>query len=96
MSIQQSVVITGGNSGLGYACAEHLAKTRAWYVVLAVRNLEKGEQAVKRLQDKTGHSQICALALDLSLLASIRHFADVLLATDLPPLKGLVNKLMLS
>ena len=91
MTPQQSVIITGGNSGLGYACAEHLAATKAWHVVLAVRDLDKGTEAVKRLRERTGWEAVSRLELDLASLTSIRAFAETFEASDLPPLRGLVN-----
>ena len=42
------VVITGASSGLGLACAETLAKTGRYYVVMAVRDVEKGKKGENR------------------------------------------------
>lgn len=91
MNPQQTVIITGGNSGLGYACAEHLAKNKRWHVVLAVRDLQKGKEAVKRLQESTGNSAVTQLQVDLASLDSVRKFAISLDESHLPPLKALVN-----
>ncbi|MDT7654910.1 MAG: hypothetical protein QOI36_6316, partial [Pseudonocardiales bacterium] len=41
-------VVTGANTGLGYHAAAALAQTGA-HVVLAVRNLEKGNLALARI-----------------------------------------------
>lgn len=42
------VVITGANTGIGYEAAAVLAH-RSAHVVLAVRNLEKGNAALSRI-----------------------------------------------
>ncbi|MDJ0753600.1 MAG: SDR family NAD(P)-dependent oxidoreductase [Ardenticatenaceae bacterium] len=91
MNPQQTVIITGGNSGLGYACAENLAKNKTWHIVLAVRDLRKGKEAIKRLQKSTGNSAVSQLQVDLASLDSVRQFAISLAESHLPPLKALVN-----
>ena len=71
-------VVTGSNTGLGLATAEALAGAGA-EVVLAVRNLDKGEAARSRIlavhQAATVHIQ----SLDLASLDSVRAAADELL-----------------
>ena len=45
-------VVTGANSGLGFATARELARHGAT-VLLAVRKAEKGRQAIERIQNGT-------------------------------------------
>ena len=43
---QKTIVVTGGNGGLGYECAKVIAASSLeWRVVLAVRGPEKDEDA---------------------------------------------------
>jgi NAD(P)-dependent dehydrogenase (short-subunit alcohol dehydrogenase family) len=90
-SSSQTVLLTGGTSGLGYACARALAAARPdWYLLLASRNQQQGLQAVNALKQQTGHQHITWMSLDLASLAAIRTFADELARQDLPPLRAIV------
>jgi NAD(P)-dependent dehydrogenase (short-subunit alcohol dehydrogenase family) len=64
------VVITGANSGIGRSAAAMLAE-RGASVTLAVRNLDKGNEAASTM---TGDVEV--RKLDLADLASVRAFAD--------------------
>lgn len=64
-----TVVITGGNSGIGLATARALSADGA-HVVLAVRDVRKGEAAAATI---AGHPRV--LPLDLADLESVRAFA---------------------
>ncbi|MBE7188584.1 oxidoreductase [Jatrophihabitans endophyticus] len=63
------VVVTGANSGLGAAAARELS-ARGASVVLACRNVEKGEQAKGWM-----NGDVTVRRLDLADLASVREFA---------------------
>ncbi len=65
----RNVIVTGANSGIGRAAASALAGAGA-RVVLAVRNIDKGEAAAASMPGQTEVSQ-----LDLASLASVREFA---------------------
>ncbi|MFJ3496882.1 SDR family NAD(P)-dependent oxidoreductase [Streptomyces sp. NPDC086091] len=65
-------VVTGANTGLGYETARALAE-RGACVVLAVRDVEKGERAAARM---TG--DVTVQPLDLTSLASVRTAAAAL------------------
>ncbi|KAM0695557.1 hypothetical protein Q7P36_005917 [Cladosporium allicinum] len=68
-------IVTGGNSGIGYAFALSLAQQNAT-VYLACRNASKAQEAANEMRDACGSSHsIHALLLDTSSLASIRSFA---------------------
>jgi NAD(P)-dependent dehydrogenase (short-subunit alcohol dehydrogenase family) len=67
-------VITGANTGLGYETARALAEHGA-HVVLAVRNLEKGKEAVARITAASPRADVALQELDLTSLDSIRAAA---------------------
>ena len=71
----RTAVVTGANSGLGLVTARELARAGA-SVVLACRNLEKGERALAELRDAVPGAQARLAELDLADLASVRAFAQ--------------------
>ena len=70
-------IVTGANTGLGYHTAAALAQTGA-HVVLAVRNLEKGNLALARIVAAHPDADVTLQELDLSSLASVRAAAAAL------------------
>ncbi|MBI2697869.1 short-chain dehydrogenase [Mycobacterium gordonae] len=70
----RTAVVTGANTGLGLETAAALAAHGA-RVVLAVRNLDKGKQAVDRITAATPGAQVQLQELDLGSLASVRDAA---------------------
>jgi len=72
----RTAVVTGANTGLGYETALTLAAKGA-NVVVAVRNLEKGRDAVRRIEQVTG-ADVELQRLDLSSLRSVRDATDEL------------------
>ena len=73
----RTAVITGANTGLGYETAAALAAKGA-HVVLAVRNLEKGKEAARGIEQATPDAKVQLQELDLTSLDSIRAAADQL------------------
>jgi NAD(P)-dependent dehydrogenase (short-subunit alcohol dehydrogenase family) len=71
----RTAVVTGANSGLGLATARELARAGA-HVVMACRNLAKGEQARLSIAGAVPGAQLELEELDLSSLASVRAFAQ--------------------
>jgi NAD(P)-dependent dehydrogenase (short-subunit alcohol dehydrogenase family) len=65
-------IVTGANSGLGLLAARELAR-RGASVVLACRNMQKGELALAQVRAAGGDAELAAL--DLGSLASVREFA---------------------
>jgi NAD(P)-dependent dehydrogenase (short-subunit alcohol dehydrogenase family) len=71
--------VTGSNTGLGLATAEALAGAGA-EVVMAVRNLDKGEAARSQILGVHPDATIRLQSLDLASLDSVRAAAEELLA----------------
>jgi len=67
------IIVTGGNSGLGYEAVKAFARKNAT-VIMACRSVEKGEAAKKLILDITSKSHIEVMGLDLTDLDSIRSF----------------------
>lgn len=82
-------VVTGANSGTGKEAVRRLADAGA-HVVMAVRTVSKGEQAREEIQARHPHASLDVRRVDLADLASVREFADGLIA-DGTPLDLLVN-----
>jgi light-dependent protochlorophyllide reductase len=83
-----AVLVTGGNSGIGFECARRLAAER-WHVVIASRNRDASADAVRRIADESGHDTVSAMSLDLGSLESVRELALKIEAADVP-LRALV------
>ena len=72
-------LITGANSGIGFATARALAD-RGAHVVLACRNAAKARGAADELESDLDRSSIEILALDLADLVAVRRAAEQFLA----------------
>jgi NAD(P)-dependent dehydrogenase (short-subunit alcohol dehydrogenase family) len=70
-------IVTGANTGIGYHTAAALADAGA-HVVLAVRNLEKGNEALARIVAASPQADVTLQELDLSSLDSVRRAAEAL------------------
>jgi NAD(P)-dependent dehydrogenase (short-subunit alcohol dehydrogenase family) len=86
----KTVVVTGGNSGIGFATAEALAQMGARVIVTA-RNADKGRAAVAGIVQRTGgDAQVQLVVFDLADLSSVRRGAEEILG-QAPRLDVLVN-----
>ena len=72
----QTIIVTGSNTGLGLEAARHFTRLNAEKVILAVRNLEKGEAAKRSIEETTGRNGVAEVwQLDLSSYESVKEFA---------------------
>jgi NAD(P)-dependent dehydrogenase (short-subunit alcohol dehydrogenase family) len=78
----RTAVVTGANSGLGLVTARELARAGA-SVVLACRNVRKGEEAAAEIGAAVPGARLEVAELDLSSLASVRRFAGALEVDEL-------------
>jgi protochlorophyllide reductase len=87
MRDKRTVLITGSNSGIGFAAAKKFAKTNEFKVILACRTLDKAKKAkneiIKAIEDEEGgfvkdKSLLVEAECDLGDLTSIKTFAESL------------------
>lgn len=87
----KTIIITGGNAGLGYECARNFAAhDPGYHVVLACRSRSRGETAAAALKSETGNPNITTMELDLASLGSVRAFYETFAHAGLPPLYAVV------
>jgi len=70
----KTIIVTGGNSGLGYESVKAFALKGAT-VILACRNLAKGEKAKNEILKTNPSGEIQVMQLDLANLTSVEAFA---------------------
>jgi NAD(P)-dependent dehydrogenase (short-subunit alcohol dehydrogenase family) len=85
----KTVLITGANAGIGKETAIDLAR-RGARVIMACRDMKRGEEALNEVAEKTGSSKLVLKQLDLASLASVRTFAEDVNKTE-PELHVLIN-----
>ena len=69
------VIITGGNSGIGYQVAKQLAE-KGWSVTLFCRREEAAEQACEEIRQQTGNRHVDYILVDLSDMKSVRKAVE--------------------
>ena len=69
------VIITGGNSGIGYQAAKQLAE-KGWSVTLFCRREEAAEQACEEIRQQTGNRHVDYILVDLSDMKSVRKAVE--------------------
>ncbi|XP_052749262.1 retinol dehydrogenase 12-like [Galleria mellonella] len=75
------VIVTGGNTGVGYETAKNLAE-RGARVIIACRNDQRGNTAREKIISETGNQDVHYQKLDLASLKSVRVFAENILKTE--------------
>lgn len=75
------IIITGSNSGIGFATAVDCAKRNA-KVILACRDKTKGQKAALRIQNLSKNTNVVFKHLDLASLHSVREFCRAILTTE--------------
>ena len=72
----QTIIVTGSNTGLGLEAARHFSRLHAEKIILAVRNVEKGELAKKSIEESTNRRGVIEVwPLDLTSYESVKQFA---------------------
>lgn len=83
------VLITGGNSGIGFVTAKKLV-LRGYHVVLASRNQTASAKAISRIREHQPDASLESIPLDLSSFDSVRQCAATFLEKGYP-LNILIN-----
>ncbi|MBT3322381.1 MAG: SDR family oxidoreductase [Anaerolineae bacterium] len=85
MSINQErvAIITGGNSGIGFATVQKLI-AKGYTVILASRNQEASKEAIERIHAATPNAKIESIPLDLASFESVRACASAFQAKEYP------------
>ena len=71
----KKVIITGGNSGIGYQAAKQLAE-KGWLVTLFSRRKEAAEQACEKIRQQTENPHVDYILVDLSDMKSVRQAVE--------------------
>lgn len=86
----KTFIVTGANIGLGLEAARHLVQLGAKRVILAVRSLDKGEEAREYIDYYSGKKGVAEVwKLDLGSYASVQAFAKK--AQSLDRLDGVIE-----
>lgn len=72
--MEKTVIITGGNDGIGYATTKALA-AKGWNIIIVCRNEQKAKEAITNIAKETGHTSIRYVICDLNVQQSIRKAA---------------------
>lgn len=73
----RTVIVTGSNTGLGLEAARHFARLKCTKIILAVRDMSKGQAAKESILASTNRVEDCVeiWKLDLNSNASVQAFA---------------------
>ena len=82
-------LVTGGTSGMGFEDAKALAAAGA-QVIITARNLQRGQEAVKRIEEEVPDAKVQFEPVDLADLSSVRALSQRLTGS-LPRIDGLIN-----
>ncbi len=83
------IIVTGATGSMGSEAVRALAK-RGSRVIMACRNLEKGEAVRKRILDDMPSADLQLMQVDMASLKSVASFVETLKAQDVV-LSGLFN-----
>uniref|UniRef100_A0A3Q3WK15 Uncharacterized protein n=1 Tax=Mola mola TaxID=94237 RepID=A0A3Q3WK15_MOLML len=77
----KTVLITGGNAGIGKETAVDLAG-RGARVILACRDMDRANKAAQEVRKRSGNENVVVKKLDLASLQSVRQLAKDVLASE--------------
>ena len=88
----RTIIVTGGNSGLGKEACRWLVRLSAEKVIIACRTIDKGQAVAKEIQESTSCSPrtIEVWHLDMNSYASVKSFAQKV-RNELPRLDALLG-----
>nr|XP_009792801.1 PREDICTED: dehydrogenase/reductase SDR family member 12 isoform X2 [Nicotiana sylvestris] len=79
----KNCIVTGANSGIGFATAEGLA-SRGATVYMLCRNKERGEAALTKIHSITGNKNVYLEVCDISSVNDVKSFASRFCSKDVP------------
>lgn len=75
----QTIVITGGSTGLGFEAARHFLRLNASHIVLGVRDMTKGRAAKEVLETSTNRPNTVRLEhINMNHYDSVKKFASTI------------------
>ena len=77
----KTVIITGGNAGIGKLTALQLAQ-RGGKIIIASRDVKKGNSVVSEIKRESKNDNVYFKSLDLASTASIKKFAQDMLENE--------------
>jgi NAD(P)-dependent dehydrogenase (short-subunit alcohol dehydrogenase family) len=89
MSYANTVLLTGGTSGLGYHAALNIAQKHPNYLVIITGRSDSDSSAIK-INTKLSQKNVAFLPLDLSSLTKVRAFAESWSSKNYPPITSLI------
>lgn len=89
MSYTNTVLLTGGTSGLGYYAALNIAQQQPKYLVIITGRSDPNSSAQK-INTKLSQKNVTFLPLDLSSLSKVRAFAQSWPSKNYPPVISLI------
>ncbi|KAG5654210.1 hypothetical protein H0H81_006243 [Sphagnurus paluster] len=72
----KTVVLIGANTGLGFEACKHFARMNPGRLIMACRKKQKGEAAIKKLQEETDYQAAELWIIDLAQFSSVTAFVD--------------------
>lgn len=87
--MMKSIVVTGGNAGIGKAIAVELAKLKH-HVIIVSRNPDKGRAALEEIRNVSGSSMVHLVTGDLGSIRSTKDLAGQMLK-KFPGVSILIN-----
>lgn len=73
----QTIIVTGANTGLGLEAARHFTRLDASKVILGVRSIDKGNEAKKDIEESTKRTGVVEVwQLDLGSYESVKEFSQ--------------------
>jgi len=71
----QTVIVTGGNKGIGREVSTDMAR-RGARVIIACRDVKEAEKVAQEIKDKNSNSVVKVKSLDLSSIDSVKKFSE--------------------
>lgn len=88
----KSIIITGGNRGIGFECALQMTRLAPnEQIIITSRNIESGNEAIKSIKSKTGHQLLKCMPLDVASLKSIKEFVEAFSKEKYNQIISLIN-----